>query len=101
MYKNTLRPKLVFVGSPFVGKTALICRIESNHFIDHYHVFIDDVTETCVSFDDGDHPVTLFDTFDDWGVWGSDGLFVVYPFSNRKSFDALESIIGDALNLRG
>ena len=60
-------------------------------------------------FDDGDHPVTLLDTFDDWDyedlmaeyVYYADGLFVVYSISDRKSFDALESIIGDALSLRG
>ena len=101
----TFHPKFVFVCSPCVGKTALIHRISSNEFINSHHVFIDDETEKSVHFNKQDHPVTLFDTFDDLEcedlmaeyVYYGDGLFVVYSISDRKSFDGLELIIGDGL----
>ena len=99
---------MFFVCSPCVEKTALIHRISSNEFINSFHVFIDDETEKSVHFNEQDHPVNLFDTFDDLEcedlmaeyVYYGDGLFVVYSISDRKSFDGLELIIGDGLCLR-
>ena len=49
-----------------MGRQHSFVELESNHYLDSYHTFVDVVTETCVSFSDEDHPVTLLDTFDDW-----------------------------------
>jgi GTPase KRas protein len=89
--------KIVILGSPYVGKTALTNQFVQHFFVDQYDPTIDDGYRATV----GKQKIEIIDTSSQseyyqknyHSIKSGDGFLLVYSITSRQSFDDLVAII--------
>lgn len=100
--KNSIkRRKIIFLGSPNVGKSSIIARFKDNIFLDGYEPTIQNTINKKIKLNeeiidleiidiDGQTEYTIF-SFNKF-AFGIHGYFLVYSIENRQSFSLIKII---------
>ncbi|XP_071792009.1 ras-related and estrogen-regulated growth inhibitor-like [Asterias amurensis] len=102
---SSLSFRVVLLGSPCVGKTALMVRYVTRRFIGDYDPTLEYLCRYHASVDGEDVAMEILDTAghdkhghrNAYALWGDAFLFV-YSVSDRRSFDEISNIKRDVEN---
>lgn len=109
--KNSIkRRKMIFLGSPGVGKSSIITRFKDNVFFDSYEPTIQNTINKKIKLNDelidleiidldGQTEYTIF-SFNKF-AYGIHGYFLVYSIDSRESFNLIKTIYSKLYALVG
>ena len=109
-HRPTKRRKIIFLGAPGVGKSAIIMRFKDDIFLDYYEPTIQNVYKKLLNFHeeyieleiidiDGQTEYTIF-SFSKL-TYGIHGYILCYSIENRQSFELLKILHSKLINLVG
>ncbi|KAL7714690.1 Small G-protein Ras2 [Entamoeba marina] len=99
--------RLCALGDDGVGKSAMVVRFVSNHFVENYDPWLEDNYRTQIILDRNLVILEIFDTVGDEQISLRDhylrmsyGFIIVYSISNRKSFENVPKYYDYILKLK-
>jgi Ras family protein len=102
--------KIIFIGCPGVGKSALIFRFKDNIFLDYYEPTIQNIYKKLFVFKENIYELEIHDIdgHTEYSIFsfskipfGIQGFVLCYSIENRHSFETLKILYSKLMNLVG
>lgn len=107
LHRGTRDVNLIILGSPGVGKSAILVRYLTKRFIGDYHPLLETVSSHSTMVDGKQLTVHIRDTVwqgidsterENYLVW-ADGIILVYSIIDRESFETCKQLTDKVLQL--